>query len=99
MATETPSTPEIDTPSTPEERAAQRVKDLTDVMWHVATYVIINAFMWVLVPQAAIWITLFWGVGLAFHVAYYFIGDDGPQNRRYQAFLAQERAREKKANL
>ena len=96
MATKTP---EATTPMTPEERASRRVKDFTDVMWHVATFVIINAFMWLLVPQAAIWITLFWGVGLAFHVAYYFIGDDGPQNRRYQAFLAQERAREKKANL
>ncbi len=33
-------------------------------------------------------------IGLAFHAAYYFIGDDGTKNRRYQAFLAQERARE-----
>lgn len=81
--------------STPEERAAQRVKDYTDVMWHVATYVIINVFLWLIVPQAAFWVTLGWGIGLAFHVAYYLIGDDGPKNRRYQAFLAQERAREK----
>ena len=29
---------------TPEARAAQRVKDRTDVMWHVATYLIINGF-------------------------------------------------------
>ena len=79
---------------TPEERAAQRVKDYTDVMWHVATYLIINAFLWLIVPQAAFWVTLGWGIGLAFHVAYYFIGDDGPQNRRYQAFLARERALE-----
>ena len=28
--------------STPEERAAKRVKDYTDVMWHAATYVIIS---------------------------------------------------------
>lgn len=87
-----------ETPSTPEERAAKRVKDYTDVMWHVAAYVIINAFMWVVAPQAAFWITIGWGLGLAFHVAYYFIGDDGPSNRRYQAFLAQERAREKRGS-
>ena len=80
--------------STPEQRAAQRVKNVTDVLWHGATYVIINVFMWLIVPQAAFWITLMWGVALAFHIAYYFIGDDGPRNRRYQAFLAQERARE-----
>jgi len=83
-----------DTDSTPEERAAKRVKDYTDVMWHAATYVIINAFLWLIVPHAAFWVTVGWGIGLAFHIAYYFIGDDGPKNRRYQAFLAQERARE-----
>ncbi|MCP3996974.1 MAG: 2TM domain-containing protein [bacterium] len=83
-----------ETPNTPEERAARRVKDYTDVMWHVAAYVIINVFLWLIVPQAAFWVTTGWGIGLAFHVAYYFIGDDGPKNRRYQAFLAQERANE-----
>ncbi len=81
---------------TPEERAAERVKNYTDVAWHAATYVIINVFLWLIVPpQAAFWITVGWGLGLAFHIAYYFIGDDGPNNRRYQAFLAQERARER----
>jgi hypothetical protein len=84
----------IDSDSTAEERAAKRVKDYTDVMWHAATYVIVNAFLWLIVPQAAFWVTVGWGIGLAFHIAYYFIGDDGPKNRRYQAFLAQERARE-----
>ncbi|MCP5026823.1 MAG: 2TM domain-containing protein [Actinomycetia bacterium] len=83
-----------ETHSTPEERATKRVKDYTDVLWHAATYVIINAFLWLIVPQAAFWVTVGWGIGLAFHIAYYFIGDDGPKNRRYQAFLAQERARE-----
>lgn len=82
--------------NTPEERAARRVKDQTDLMWHVATYVIINGFLWFIVPQAAFWVTLGWGIGLAFHVAAYFIGDSGAANRRYQAFLAQERAREQK---
>ena len=80
--------------STPEERAAKRVKDRTDVMWHAATYVIINAFLWLIVPQAAIWVTIGWGIGLGFHVAAYFIGDDGPDNPRYQKYLAEERARD-----
>lgn len=79
---------------TPEERAATRVKNRTDVMWHVATYVIINAFMWLIVPHAAFWVTIGWGLGLAFHVAYYFIGDDGPENPRYRKYLAEERASE-----
>jgi len=83
-----------ETRSTPEERAAKRVNDYTELMWHVATYLIINVFLWLIVPHAAFWVTLGWGIGLAFHVAYYFIGDDGTENRRYQKYLEQERARE-----
>lgn len=83
------------TTSTPEERAVKRVNDFTDLMWHVATYLIINIFLWLIVPHAAFWVTLGWGIGLAFHVAYYFIGDDGTENRRYQTFLEQEQAKEK----
>jgi hypothetical protein len=80
--------------STPEERAEKRVKDYTDVMWHAATYVIINIFLWVIVPEAAIWVTIGWGIGLAFHIAYYFIGDEGKQNRRYQKYLEEERKKD-----
>ena len=82
------------TSSTPEERAAKRVKDYTDVMWHAVVYVIINAFLWFVAPGAALWVTIGWGIALAFHIAYYFIGDDGPENRRYQRYLAEERKRE-----
>lgn len=77
---------------TPEERATKRVKTRTDLLWHIATFVIINAFLWLIVPNAAIWVTLAWGIALAFHVAYSFIGDAGPDNRRYHKYLDQERA-------
>jgi hypothetical protein len=70
------------------------VKDRTDAMWHVATYVLVNAFLWSIVPRAAFWVTIGWGIGLVFHVAYDFMGDDGPENPRYQKYLARERARE-----
>lgn len=79
---------------TPEERAAKRVKNRSDLMWHVATYVIINAFLWLIVPQAAFWVTIGWGIGLAFHIAAYVIGDDPTKSPRYQQYLAEERARE-----
>lgn len=82
------------TNQTPEERAAERAKNWTDLMWHVATFVIVNAFLWVIVPAAAVWVTLGWGIGLAFHVAAYFIGDDGPGNRRYRKYLEEERRRD-----
>jgi hypothetical protein len=47
-------------PSTPEEHAAKRVKDYTDLMWHVASYVIINVFLWLSVPYVACWVTIAW---------------------------------------
>ena len=65
----------------PEERAAKRVEDRSAVLWHTASYVIVNAFLWIIVPDAALWVTIGWGVGLAFHLAAYFIGDDGPCER------------------
>ncbi len=85
---------------TPEERAQKRVKEYTDVMWHVATYIIVNAFLWGLDliggggADWAYWVTIGWGIGLAFHVASYFLDENGLQNRKYQRFLEEERARE-----
>jgi uncharacterized membrane protein len=86
-----------ETENTPEARAAKRVQDRSALLWHVASYVIVNAFLWVIVPEAAIWVTIGWGIGLAFHLAAYFIGDDGPDNPRYQKYLAEERARDEAA--
>jgi hypothetical protein len=85
--------------STPEGRARGRVKAYTDVMWHVAAFIIINAFLWFLDLRQggadwAYWVTICWGIGLAFHIAYYLIGDAGPQNRRYRRFLAEEQNRQ-----
>jgi len=94
MATKIRRAPENERTSTPEERAAQRVKDYTDLMWHIAAYVIVNAFLWLTVSYAAFWTTLGWGIGLGFHVAHYYIGRKGTDNRRYQKFLAEERARD-----
>lgn len=76
-----------------ERRAERRTKDWTALMWHIATYVIINGFLWIIVPSAAPWVMLGWGIGLAFHIAAYLIGDDGPTNRRYRKYLAEEQAR------
>jgi hypothetical protein len=78
---------------TPEEVAKQRAEDWSGLMWHIAAFVIVNIFLWVIVPSAAIWVTLGWGIGLAFHIAAFLIGDNGPSNRRYQKYLAEERAR------
>lgn len=84
--------------STPEARARERVKNFTDVMWHVAVYVIVNGLLWTLDLvqggglQWAFWPTIFWGIGLAFHIASYFLDESGLQSRRYQRYLEEERA-------
>ena len=85
--------------STPQERADKRVKSFTDLMWHIATFVIVNGFLWAIdLMQGgadwAYWVTLSWGIGLAFHVAAYLLDDNGGQSRRYQKYLAEEENRE-----
>ena len=64
---------------TPEEQA-RRATSLTGLMWHVGAFLIVNAFLWVLDAivgqsgiQWAFWITLFWGLALAFHVLAYLV--------------------------
>jgi hypothetical protein len=85
--------------ATPEERARQRAKEYSDMMWHVATFVIINGFLWFIDLRSggvdwAYWVTIGWGLGVAFHVAFYFIDTSGREGRKYQQFLAQERAKD-----
>jgi len=84
--------------TTPQERADKRVKSYTDLMWHIATFVIVNGFLWAIdLMQGradwAYWITLFWGMALAFHIAAYLLDTDGRQNRRYQEYLTEEQGR------
>ncbi len=85
---------------TAEDRALKRAKDSTDVMWHVAVYAIVNVFLWFIdIAQGgglnwAFWPTIGWGIGVAFHVASYVIDDSGTQGRKYQQFLAEERAKD-----
>jgi hypothetical protein len=83
---------------TPEERARMRVENFTGLMWHVATFVIVNAFLWAIVPEAAFWVTIPWGVGLAFHIAAYLLDERGGQDRRYQRYLAEEQERETRSS-
>lgn len=80
--------------TTPEQMAERRSKDYTGVLWHGATFVIINALFWTLDLMTggldwAYWITLFWGIALLFHIAWYLI-DVSAQERSYRKFLANE---------
>ena len=85
-------------PRSVEERAQRRAKDYTGLLWHIATFVIINAFFWTIDLATggatwAFWITLFWGIGLLFHIAWYFI-DVSRSGKRYERFLEDERRKD-----
>lgn len=85
---------------TPEKWARKRARYLSALLWHAGTYLIINAFFWILDywGQSGLdWahvISLFWGIALAFHALGYYI--DGRQLERHmeQQFLAEDRERE-----
>ena len=86
--------------STPEERAAKRAEDLTGLYWHLAAFIVVNVFLWALDwiqgggLQWAYFITLFWGIGLVFHIASYLIDDSGFTASKYQQFLEEEKERQ-----
>jgi hypothetical protein len=56
-----------------EARARERAKALTDMLWHVGAFVIINGFMWLTDWFTdgritwAYWVTVPWLFGLLFH--------------------------------
>lgn len=83
---------------TPEERAHDRAKYLSGLVWHLGAFVIVNAFFWILDLtigaggiQWAFWITLFWGFALAFHVLAYVVDGRQLEVRKTQQYLDEER--------
>jgi len=85
--------------NSPEVRAKKRLDNYLGMMWHLASFVIINGFLWFLDfiqgggIEWAYWITVMWGIGFLFHVAAYFIGDDYEDHPRYVRYLEEERQR------
>jgi apolipoprotein N-acyltransferase len=86
--------------STPEARARQRVKSLTDLLWHIGVFVVVNGFLWIQDIVAgggveyAYWTTIPWGFGLLMHVLAFFYSRRGLEERKYQEYLQEERAKE-----
>jgi hypothetical protein len=82
---------------TPEERAANRAKEYVGLLWHLAAFVIVNGFLWTLdflKGDGLNWaylVTIMWGIGLAFHIAAYWLDGSGFQDRAYRRFLAKEK--------
>ena len=85
---------------TAEDRASKRAKEWTDLTWHVAVFVIVNVLLWSIdIAQGgglnwAYWPTIGWGIAVAFHVASYKMNVSDQEGRKYQEFLAEERAKD-----
>ena len=85
---------------TPEERARKRTEEWQGFWWHVATFIVVNVFVWAIDwitgdgIQWAYWVTLPWFIGLAFHIAAYVIEIRGISEHKYEEFLQRERERD-----
>lgn len=67
-------------PKRTSDASGDRTRYLTDLQWHIGVYLIINLFFWFLDlglgqdgAQWAHWISLVWGVALAFHALGWFV--------------------------
>lgn len=78
---------------TSEARARRRAKYLAGLIWHAGTFVIINAMFWMLDGLGAggvnwsVWITIFWGVALAFHTLAYLVDGRDLEETKTQEYL------------
>lgn len=83
-------------PHTSEERARERATYLTGLLWHAGTFLIINAFFWTMDAWGSggvnwsPWITLFWGMALAFHALAWFIDGRQIEDRKTKQYLEEE---------
>jgi len=86
--------------STPVERAQKRASYLSGLLWHAGTYVIINAFFLALDiiggqgVNWSLWITLMWGLALAFHALAYYVDGRGLEEHKTEQYLAEAQERE-----
>ncbi len=84
----------------PEARARRRAKYLSGLVWHAGTFLIVNAFFWILDLAGAggvdwaLWITATWGLALAFHALAYVVDGRDLQGRKARQYLEEERRSE-----
>lgn len=84
---------------TVEERAQRRAKYLSGLVWHAGTFLIINAFFWYLDLtgqsglQWSYWITVAWGLALAFHALAYYVDGRGLEERKARQYIEEEKRR------
>lgn len=84
------------------EKAEKRVKQRTELLTHIGSYVVINAFLvvvWALSGAGYpwfLWVMAGWGLGLAMHAVSYFTGSKGDSSR--EKMIQQEMERMKRGN-
>ena len=89
-----------ESPPTLQEMAARRAAYLTGLMWHAGSFVIINIFFWALDlldfagVNWSLWITGFWGFGLAFHALAYLIDGRQMKDRKTRQYLDEAERRD-----
>jgi apolipoprotein N-acyltransferase len=75
------------------ERAQRRAKALTDVIWHIGAFVILNGFFWLLDAITgggitwAFWITIPWALALAFHLLAWYVQGRQIEERATDRYL------------
>jgi 2TM domain len=57
------------------DQARQRVEAKMGFFWHLAVFVVINVVFLIIAGEDWLWVTLFWGIGLAIHAFGVFFGD------------------------
>lgn len=79
------------------DSARRRAEYLTGLMWHAGTFVIINAFLWLLDAWSggglgwSVIVTAVWGVALAFHALAYWVDGRQVEARRTEQYLSDAR--------
>ena len=76
-----------------EEQARKRAKSLVDLLWHLGVFVIVNAFIWLQDYYTgggiewAFWVTIPWGMGLAFHGLAYLLEASRFEDRKTKEYM------------
>lgn len=82
---------------TDDQFAERRATYFTGLLWHLGVFFIVNTFFWlldVLVGQEGLqwapWITIFWGLGLSFHVLAWLIDGRQIEQRRAERYRREQ---------
>lgn len=76
--------------TTPIERRRARIKDRTDFIWHLGTYVIMMGFFVAIATMSSssytwvLWVAIPWGLGVAFHALAFLVSGIEHQDDEFE---------------